>query len=172
MSARFHPDALNPAGQASPGSDLPRLNLLLSYAGCLENPWVDRLPKLLEPLGIHSLRAQSGDEASEAIRSYPIHIAIVDMGLPMRCADQRHAPAGPQILELLRRASTPPPIVAVKSGQTHRDNARHLAAALRAGVFAVVDRPHGPGDLELMLAVLQRCLHRHYQDRWPTGFGP
>lgn len=163
LSARLHPDA-HSAG------DAPRLNLLLSYAGCHDNPWVDRLPKLLEPLGIRSLRAETGADATETIRSYPIHIAIVDLGLPMNdptCADARFTPAGPQILELLRRVETAPPIVAVKTGHSHRDNARHLAAALRAGVFAVVDRPHGPGDLELILSVLHRVLRRHYHDRWP-----
>ena len=167
VPARFHPD--DPQGPAGHAGLPARLNLLLSYAGCRDNPWVDRLPKLLEPLGIRSLRAETGTDASQTIRTYPIHIAIVDMGLPMSCGDPRFTPAGPQILELLRRVETPPPIVAVKTDHSHRDNARHLAAALRAGVFAVVDRPHGPGDLELMLGVLHRVLRRHYQDRWPGG---
>jgi DNA-binding response OmpR family regulator len=145
----------------------PKLNLLLSYAGCLESPWVERLPKLLEPLGIRSHQAKTVTEATDTIRTYPIHIALVDLGMPMDCLEARNTPSGPQILELLRRVDAPPPIVAVKPDQSHRDSTRQLAAALKAGVFAVVDRPHGPGDLELILSVLQRCLRRHYQDRWP-----
>lgn len=165
-NVRSHPDdfAGPPTG---PGGGV-RLNLLLSYAGRHENPWVERLPTLLEPMGIRSLRAGTGQEATRVIQSCPVHIAIVDLGLPMEASSAGYASeGGPRILELLRRLDAPPPIVAVKPTSTHRDDARHIAAALRAGVFAVVDRPHGQGDLELMLGVLQRCLSRFYHNRWP-----
>jgi hypothetical protein len=169
VNLRFHPDdAPGMTGSAEPGPQI-RLNLLLSYAGRHDNPWVERLPTLLEPMGIRSLRAGTGQEATRVIRSYPVHIAVVDLGLPMDASPGALASeGGPRILELLRRLESPPPIVAVKPTRTHRDDARHIAAALRAGAYAVVDRPHGQGDLELMLGVLQRCLCRFYQNRWPS----
>ncbi|GAB4384780.1 MAG: hypothetical protein Kow0022_08410 [Phycisphaerales bacterium] len=169
-----HPDAPISGGgrRALDGGDelsRSRLNLLLSYAGFSDDPWVERLPRLLEPLGVRSLRAQNGIEATRVIQHVPVHIAVVDLGLPMADlpADHPDAEGGPRILELLRRLEAPPPIVVVKPARSHRDDARQIAAALRAGVYAVVDRPHGQGDLELMLGVLQRCLRRFYQNRWP-----
>lgn len=163
-SVRHHP-AHNDHLTGGPGC--PRLNLLLSYAGTHTDPWVDRLPTLLEPMGIRSFRAGTGSEATRVIQSTPVHIAVVDLGLPMDTDHDAASEAGPRILELLRRLDAPPPIVAVKPARTHRDDARDIAAALRAGVYAVVDRPHGQGDLELMLGVLQRCLTRFYHNRWP-----
>lgn len=133
--------------------------------GWQQDPWIDRLPKLLEPIGIHSLRAESGRQASEMIRQYKIHIAVVDLGLPL---DQSGAEAGPQVLELIRRLDQPPPTVVVKRSRSHRDDCREMAAALRAGAFAVIDRPRQQSDLEMLLEVLRRCLDRHYQNRWPA----
>lgn len=166
------PDSGPSGGSGGPGGDAPRsrLNLLLSYAGFSDDSWVDRLPLLLEPLGVHSLRAGNCAEATRVIQHFPVHIAVVDLGLPMERLTPGNpdpAEAGPRILELLRRLDAPPPIVVVKPARSHRDDARQIAAALRAGVYAVVDRPHGQGDLELMLGVLQRCLRRFYHNRWP-----
>lgn len=164
-----------PLHAQSPGSAGQRLNLLLSYAGWQSNPWVDRLPCLLEPLGVSSVRARSGREAAEVIRSVPIHIAVVDLGLPLdtqtQDPDGEDREGGPRLLEMLARLSEPPPTVVVKPPRTHRDDRRDLSAALRLGAFAVVDRPRGDGDLELMLEVLRRCLSRFYQGRWPSRGG-
>lgn len=144
-----------------------RLNLLLSYAGWHSESWADSLPRLLEPMGIRALRAQSGTEASGVIRSYPIHIAVVDLGLPLEPMAQEEG--GMRLLEVLRRLASPPPTVIVKRALTHRDESRELAAALRSGAFAVVDRPRDTRGLETMLEVLRRCLMRFYQGRWPQA---
>lgn len=146
-----------------------RLNLLLSFAGWHPDPWVDRLPVLLEPMGIQSLRATTGRQASEVIRQAPIHIAVVDLGLPLdeTPAGTGREEGGPRLLELLSRLSEPPPTVVVKRSRTHRDDSREIAAALRAGAFAVIDRPRDSRDLELLLEVLRRCLCRYYKGRWP-----
>lgn len=147
-----------------------RLNLLISCAGWQADPWVDRLPRLLEPMGIQSVRARSGRQAAEVIKSTPIHIAIVDLGLPLddaRAPDEMDSEGGPRLLEILSRLAEPPPTVVVKPARTHRDDCRNLSAALRLGAFAVLDRPRGDTDFELMLEVLRRCLTRFYNGRWP-----
>lgn len=182
VGARFHPDSgsgQTPPRDAAPGHG--RLNLLLSHAGWEPEPWVDQIPRLLEPMGVVSIRAGCGKQASEVLRSLPVHIAVVDLALPM---DQREAAAcapefaegGPRLLELLARQPAPPPVVAVKRSRSRRDDARDIAAALRLGAFAVLDRPRCAADLNLVLDVLRRCLDKHYRGRWPGGhfggFGP
>ncbi len=160
-----------PCQPAAPG----RLNLLLSYAGWRPEAWVDRLPRLLEPMGVRSLRAGSGAEASDVIRKYPIHIAVVDLGLPLS-EGQRIVPgaegASHRLLAMLARLDCPPPTVIVRQERTSRDDRREIAAALRAGAFAVINRPHESGELEILLEVLRRCLARHYAGRWPTNHTP
>ncbi|MEZ6241612.1 MAG: hypothetical protein R3B57_01060 [Phycisphaerales bacterium] len=161
-----------PEGSPAPEPVGGRLNLLLSYAGWRPEPWIDRLPRLLEPMGVQSLRAGSGREASDVIRKYPIHIAVVDLGLPL-AEGQRVAQgaegASYRLLEMLRRLDCPPPTVVVRQGRSSRDDRREMAAALRAGAFAVINRPHDTGELELLLEVLRRVLARHYAGRWPVN---
>ena len=165
------PDAGLPSG--APGVPLNRLNLLLSYAGWRHESWADRLPRLLEPMGVVSLRAGTGTEASAVIARYPIHMAVVDLGLPLDdpSKSDRVEEAGPRLLDILRRLDQPPPTVVVKRGRSQREDCREINAALRAGAFAVIDRPHTQSDLERLLEVLRRCLTRYYQGRWPGGAG-
>lgn len=147
-----------------------RLNLLLSCASWRSDSWADRLPQLLEPLGIRSVRARTGREAERTIRTLRVHIAVVDLGLPLDESPRENQPApeaGPRILELLRRLEDPPPTVVIKGPRPTRDDVRHLSAALRFDAFAVVDR--AAADVELMLKIFQRCLARYYQDRWPES---
>lgn len=175
------PNGCAGGGEGGGGGGGGRLNLLLSYADWRSESWADRLPKLLSPMGVSTVRVGTGVEASRVIRSQPVHIAVVDLALPM---DEAHADggdlggaeagrgggeAGTRLLELLRRLAEPPPTVVVHRGRTSRDAQRELNAALRAGVFAVIDRPMGAPGLELLLEVLRRCLARHYQGRWPEG---
>jgi len=152
-----------------PSNPSCRLNLLLSYAGWHSDSWADRLPLLLEPMGVRSVRAATGQQATEVIRRIsPIHIAVVDLGLPLQ-EDPRLSTeeGGPRVLDLLARLAQPPPTVVVKRSRTHRDDSREIAAALRSGAFAVIDRPRDSNDLELLLEVLRRCLRRYYHGRWP-----
>ncbi len=98
------------------------------------------------------------------------------LGLPLDEMQQsgRSGPgeeAGPRVLDLLARLDFPPPTVVVKGPRSGRDNTREIAAALRSGAFAVVDRTGL--DVEQMLEVLRRCLHPlSITGRWPgTGGG-
>lgn len=159
----FGPDGFGTGAGASvhPG----RLSLLLSCASWQPETWADALPRLLEPMGVASVRARSAREAEQVIRTSPVHIAVVDLGLPLD-ADPAHAEeSGPRILDLLRRQPAPPPTVVVRSPRATRDTQRDVSAALRWGAFAVVDRQ--AANLEMMLQIMQRCLCRFYHNRWP-----
>lgn len=166
MSSGSGTGATHPATTPGPTCG-GRLNLLLSCAGWQQDPWVDRLPRLLEPMGVIAHRAQTGGEAKRVIESTPIHIAVVDLGLPLDGQSSHDLEGGPRLLDLLSRLASPPPTVVVKRSRSLRDDAREIGAALRAGAFAVVERPRSITDLEVMLEVLRRCLHRHYHGRWP-----
>ncbi len=160
MVSSTHPDPLGP----NPG----RLNLLLSYAGWQETPWVERLPAMLTPMGVNSHVASSVSGAQRVIESNPIHIAVVDLALPLDDAGAAVAEeAGTRILNLLSRLPSPPPTVVIKRRRTARDDAREMNAALRSGAFAVVDRPIAQRDIETLLDTLRRCMFRHYKNRWP-----
>ncbi len=148
--------------------DDSRLNLLLSCGGWREGSAVDQLPRLLEPLGIQSLRAASGEEAASVIRTVQVHIAVVDFAIPLRSTATMAEAGGARILQLLRRLDQPPPTVVVRPPQPARASARGLSDALREGAFAVLDQPI---NLETMLEVMRRILRRYYADVWPGSRG-
>lgn len=159
------------AGGACGGPGGPsgcRLNLLLSFGGWQADSWADRLPTLLAPAGVQSLRARSAAEAADLIRSYPVHVAVVDLRLPYGACAQSGADsreeAGPKVLELLARLPSPPPTIVVKRGRSARDDAREMHHALRVGAFAAIDPPV---NIEDMLRLMQRVLNRFYGGRWP-----
>lgn len=178
ISSAASPAKPQPARPSQRDAYSPRLNLLLSSAQWRHEPAFEQLPHLLAPLGIRSITATSGEEAADVIRTVRVHIAVVDLGIPMgrppapgACANDDAArfaltSAGPRVLQLLRRLDAPPPTVVVRPPQAaSRESARSLLEALREGAFAVLDRPV---PLEGMLEVLRRILRRHYADAWPT----
>ncbi len=146
-----------------------RLNLLLSYGGWRSESWANRLPQLLQPMGIHAWMAGSGTEANYLLRSQPVHLAVVDLALPLDAPEgddtaSQMNEGGIRLLQLLSRLDCPPPTIVVRRPRESRADARLLNQALRQGAFAVVDRPV---QLELMLDVFRRALTRHYKNRWP-----
>lgn len=144
-----------------------RLNLLLSCATWRDDTWADRLPCLLEPMGVSAVRATTARHAERVIRTTPIHIAVVDLGLPLDESADSDDEAGTRVLDLLARLGEPVPTVVVQSPRSQRDGRRTMAAALNCGAFAVVDR--SAADLEFMLGIMRRCLDRFYVGRWPTA---
>lgn len=127
---------------------------------------VVQLPSLLKPMGIRSLTADSGEEATNVIENNVIHIALVDLSLPLRTGCPKGAPAGERILQLLRRLDSPPPTIVLRPHQAnHRASARSLARSMQEGAFTVVDRP---ARLETLLDALQRVLRRYYRNEWPS----
>ena len=162
---RQSPDPRTVTGQ--PG----RLNLLLSAAGPVawrDESWADALARLLEPMGVQAWRVRSGREATRLLQNTNVHIALVDLALPLE--ENEVAPGvpegGPRLLELLGRMPTPPPTVVVKQPRSQREDARTLSSVLSAGAFAVLERPV---HLETALEVMRRILCRHYANRWPNS---
>jgi CheY-like chemotaxis protein len=150
-----------------PTSGGGRLNLLLTHAGWQDDSWADRLPRLLEPMGVQSWRAGSGQEAARIIRQMQVHLAVIDLSLPLGASNDQAAAseeAGNRVLDLLVRLPEPPPTVVITRPRSSRDHARQMACALKAGVFAVIQPPV---HLETALQVMQRALARFYADRWP-----
>jgi hypothetical protein len=171
-----HPERGEPLPKGFESCQGGRLNLLLSHAGWRAESWVDALPRMLEPMGVQSHRALTGCEARRVIQTTQIHIAVVDLALPLEQAGSAsgggcHEPdleeGGPRLLEILSRLDQPPPTVVVKRARSSRDDARDINAALRLGAFAVVDRPRHQSDVDLLLEVLRRALVRYYKGRWP-----
>ena len=157
------------AERGSRGDDLPRLNLLLSCGSWRSSDAMKQLQSVLGPMGIESHEVAFGRDAEDLIRRMPIHIAVVDLEVPMHANEPAGQPpsGGPRILQMLRRLSPRPPIVVIRPPQpTVRESCRGLTSALKEGAFAVLDRPL---QLETMLETMRRVVQRHYQDLWPAG---
>ncbi|MFG0284686.1 MAG: hypothetical protein ACF8R7_09720 [Phycisphaerales bacterium JB039] len=162
-----HPDQPDTSPSHPAGG---RLNLLLSCPVWREDAWADNLPRLLEPMGIRAIRAATGAEAGRIIAQRPVHIAVVDLGLPLDADNAAAEEGGVRILQVLSRLRQPPPTVVIKRRTARREEGREIRDALLAGAFAIIDRPSAQRDIELLLEVLRRALSRHYQGRWP-GLG-
>lgn len=147
-----------------------RLNLLLSSGDYWrEDDWASLLPRLLEPLGINTVRVGSGHEATNVLRATPVHIAVVDLALPLNPSapsftEIEEQEGGYRLLEILGRLSCPPPTLVVKRRKTRRDDARELAAALQARAFAVIERPV---RMDIVLEAMRRVLTRYHSGKWP-----
>ena len=144
---------------------MKRLNLLLTCGSWREDSPILQLPRLLGPFGIRSLTAKNGEEAVQMIEKSDIHIAIVDLAIPLSEGSVDRRPGGERVLQLLRRLNPRPPTIVIRPQQTSsRENSRSLARSLQEGAFTVVDRP---AMIETLLDALHRVLRKHYADRWP-----
>ena len=153
-----------PLDAPAPTDDL--LTVLLSSGDWHDETWADRLPVLLESMRVRTIRVHSGSEASRVLRATPIHIAVVDLALPLDASDRVGAEGGCRLLELLSRQAEPLPTVVVKRRKTLREDTREITRALSTGAFAVIERPV---DLEIVLETLRRVLRRYYAGGWPGG---
>ncbi|MBT4530371.1 MAG: hypothetical protein HOC27_04130 [Phycisphaerae bacterium] len=142
-----------------------RLNLLLTCSSWRDNSSIVQLPQLLGPFGIRALKANNGEEAVRVVENNDIHIAIVDLAIPLTDNTTNRNPGGERVLQILRRLQPRPPTIVIRPRQASaRENARSLARSLQEGAFTVVDRP---AMLETLLDALHRALRKHYSDRWP-----
>ncbi len=145
-----------------------RLTLLLSRDERLntDRAAIDQLHILVGPLGIRSIVVSTGEEAAHVIGREPIHMAFVDLAMPLARHNAGQA-GGSRVLQLLRRLDQPPPTVVLRPPHgPSRDQSRLLGDALREGAFAVIDRPL---RIETMLEVMRRIIRRHYRDHWPAA---
>ena len=152
-----------PSTDAAP---MKRLNLLLTCGSWRQDSPILQLPRLLDPFGIRSLTAKNGEEAVQMIEKRDIHIAIVDLAIPLQESSVDRRPGGERVLQLLRRLDPRPPTIVRRPKQTStREKARSLARSLQEGAFTVVDRP---ARLETLLDALRRVLRRYYRNEWPS----
>ena len=155
-----------PPGTDDADAARPRLSLLYAHAEEPHRPELNQLGRLLEPMGIRSIEIESGQAAADLIEQRTFHIAVIDWAVPLRADDPTSGPAGPRLLQVLRRLTAPPPTIVVRPAQPERrESVRGLSEALREGAFAVIDRPV---HLETLLEVLRRIIARHYAGCWPT----
>lgn len=150
-------------------------------------------------MGIRCLAASNGDEAQRIIRSVSIHIAVVDLAIPLRAAcagdprtprstaaptatDSKSAPRSP--------ASTPAvPLAAAEAGARLLQLLRRLESrppiivirppqpTLRESARTLTEALDAgafavldrPVQLEAMLDALRRIVRRHYANHWPAA---
>lgn len=104
-------------------------------------------------------------EADRVARSERVHIAVIDLSIPVDSTPGCCEAAGGRIIELLRRSTRPPAMVLVRPrSPSPRMQRRGLVDALSWGVFAVVDRPV---PVERLLQLLHAVVARRFNDRWP-----
>lgn len=123
------------------------------------------LPSVLEPLGVTCRIARTARASEALVQQERIHIAVVDLSIPMDEHDW--SGAGRRVVQLLGRHTPAPIMVVVRPRQTNDSAAaRGLHEALLDGAFAVHDRPLG---LEPLLQTLKRAIERHYSGGWPQS---
>jgi len=158
-----------------------RLNVLLTedWPRPVEH-WTQQLCRLLEPQGIRSYVARSGDEALQLSSRLDFDAAILDLGLPLGGSDRTSGRSGHRgratagsdlwLLELFRRLPNRPPVVLLRGpAYTQGQVDRLLRDALRMGVFSVLNKPI---NLEQVLIVFQRLIDRRYRGAWPRSPTP
>ncbi|MBX3356350.1 MAG: response regulator transcription factor [Phycisphaeraceae bacterium] len=142
-----------------------RLSLLIADGAWQDDSFARQLPPLLAPLGVRCVAARSASEADRVVRREPVHIAVVDLSIPIDDPPGRHEAAGGRVIELLRRMQRPPAMVVVRpKSPSLREHRQGLMDALAWGAFAVVDRPV---PVEQLLHVLHAVVARRFGDRWP-----
>ncbi len=74
-----------------PTDQRPRLTMLVSGCDWRHAHVAEQLPRLLQPLGIQCVAARSSDETTQLLRTIRIHIAVVDLSIPLKSAPPRLA---------------------------------------------------------------------------------
>ena len=98
---KFSMDSLGTPFSSERVSATPRrLNLLFSATWREGGPTAE-LPRLLDPLGVRCLEARCGRDAARLVEQEEIHIALIDLELPMEANGDKRA-AGEKVLQLLR----------------------------------------------------------------------
>ena len=116
--------------------------------------WHHTVRQLLEPQGVQTVVARSGRDALNLMESRPIHVAVLDQGMPNL--------GGLQVIRMMREMNAAPPAILLANQLT--TNLLHEALGMH--VFSVLSKPV---DFNLLLDALARVMRRHYEGRWPGG---
>jgi len=135
--------------------------------------WTHQLPRLLEPFGVHTHIASTGQQALAVAEEHSIHAAVIDLATPYgNRHDARRTDrlaAGFWLLDLMRRLPDRPPVVAVSTSATQAEVDRIMNEGLRLGAFTVIT---GPIQIDALLHAFQRVVDRRYNGRWPNHLQP
>ncbi len=130
-----------------------RLNVLLANE---QEGWSQTVRRLLEPQGVNTICARNGREALELIEAKPIHVAVLDVRMPLM--------GGLQVVKSMCDLRHHPPAILLADHLTHH----LLHEALGMHVFSVLSKPV---DLNVLLDSLARVMRRFYESRWPEELG-
>ncbi|MDP6153730.1 MAG: response regulator [Phycisphaeraceae bacterium] len=158
-----------------------RFNVLLTEdRPHADEHWIRQLIRLLEPQGVVTHLARTGQEAVSLTQTVAFHAAVVDLGTPVGAHAGRHGsekgrfvapqpaagtPGGLWLLEVLRHVPAKPPVVLLGAPPASRRQAQDLLRqALRLGAFSVMRKPV---DVERVLGVIRKLVDRQYSGNWP-----
>ncbi len=126
-----------------------RLNVLLANE---QEQWHRTVRQLLEPQGVQTFSARSGQEALHLMETNPVHVAVLDVQMPQL--------GGMQVVRLMRQSQMELPAILLADHLT----TALLHEALGMHVFSVLSKPV---DWNLLLDALARVMRRFYESRWP-----
>lgn len=177
-----------------------RLTMLVSCSDWTAPGLAEQLPALLERVGIQCLAARSGEETQQVLRVRQVHIAVIDLAIPLRApqrtpgdggataptasdaAREAHrqatlaaaratqAESGGRLLQLLRRLDAPPPTIVIRPPQPSQ---RDSARGLSDALReGAFAVLDRPVQLEAMLEAVRRIVARHYAHIWQSPASP
>ncbi len=114
--------------------------------------WHQTVRGLLQPQGVNTVSAHSGQEALALLETTSVHVAVLDAQMPQL--------GGLQVIRLLRDLHKPTPTILLTSHMTNH----LLQEALGMQVFSVLSKPV---DFNVLLDALARVLRRYHENRWP-----
>jgi len=133
--------------------------------------WTHQISVFLQPMGVHAVIANTGQEAIAIAKQIQFHAALIDLDTPTGKHQQSSSAAGGVggfwLMELLNRLEHQPPVIVVRSPAFDRQQLdRLLIESMRLGAFSVVDKPL---SMEDVLVNFKRLLDKQYRGNWPNA---
>jgi CheY-like chemotaxis protein len=122
-----------------------------------QEEWHQTVSRLLEPQGVQTVSAHTGQEALHLMQSTLVHAAVLDAQMPQL--------GGLQVIRLLRELHKATPAILL----TNHLTSHLLHEALGMQVFSVLSKPV---DFNVLLDALARVLRRYHENRWPDSTEP
>jgi len=118
--------------------------------------WHQTVRDLLTPQGVQTVSARNGREALDLIESSLVHVAVLDMQMPVL--------GGMQVVRRMQQLPSAPPAILL----ANHLSTQLLQEALGMRVFSVLSKPV---DFNQLLDALARVLRRYHENRWPHLHG-